>query len=194
MTFGKLTVIGRDGPVAICKCDCGRDHRALWNNVRRGLTRTCGKAGCKTAKHRMGDSPEYKAWWAMISRCTDENNIMWRRYGGRGIKVCQRWMNLDNFLADMGKRPDGMSLDRINNDGNYEPNNCRWATKKQQTRNRSSNHRLSIRGESKTISEWAEDKRCQVSLSCLKQRVRQGFDAEVAVMLPVGFRSLALVR
>ena len=80
-------------------------------------------------------------WYSMIRRCTVESHFKYKRYGGRGIKVCDRWMKFDAFLADMGERPSGMSIDRINNDGDYEPSNCKWSTPKEQANNRSNNQK-----------------------------------------------------
>ena len=82
------------------------------------------------------NSPTYMSWSAMKDRCGREGNVAWERYGGRGISVCDRWHTFDSFLADMGARPEGTSIDRINNDGNYEPTNCRWSTPREQQRNR----------------------------------------------------------
>lgn len=88
-------------------------------------------------KHGWSATPTYRTWSSMHSRCEDEGNASYSRYGGRGIVVCERWNVFENFLADMGERPDGMTLDRIDNDGSYEPSNCRWATKAEQERNKS---------------------------------------------------------
>jgi hypothetical protein len=88
-------------------------------------------------KHGMRYSPEYRSWASMIVRCTNSNRVGWRDYGGRGIRVCKRWLSFPAFFKDMGRRPEGMSLDRINNDRGYSPSNCRWATSQQQNLNRS---------------------------------------------------------
>jgi len=99
---------------------------------------------------------EYTIWSAMKTRCFNPNPVGYKNYGGRGIKVCKRWMNsFPTFLKDMGFSPEGTSLDRINNDGNYEPGNCRWATSKQQANNSRAIRTITFNGETKTLTEWA---------------------------------------
>lgn len=105
--------------------------------------------------HGMTKTPTYQSWQAMLKRCTNPNHIFYKYYGGIGIKVCERWRKFENFLADMGERPADRSLDRINNDGNYEPGNCRWATRKEQGRNTRANKFITFRGETLCLEEWA---------------------------------------
>lgn len=115
-------------------------------------------------------SPEYLSWDAMVMRCTNPRHKSWERYGGRGISVCDRWRDFQSFLADMGPRPSGTSLDRINNDGNYEPGNCRWVDAKTQGRNRRNNRLVTIDGATKTMAEWVVE--IGISDSALSHRLR----------------------
>lgn len=108
-------------------------------------------------KHGMSDTSTFKVWAGMINRCTNSKTPAWVNYGGRGISVCSRWTAFRKFLADMGVRPEGLSLDRINNDGNYEPANCRWATRTQQNKNSRHNVYIEHNGQRKLISEWADE-------------------------------------
>ncbi len=112
------------------------------------------------AKHntfRSKHSATYTSWSGMLTRCYNRSNPKFPRYGGRGISVCPQWRSFKTFLADMGERPPGKTLDRYpNNDGNYEPGNCRWATVQQQSRNTSQNLRLTYNGETLTLSDWAD--------------------------------------
>lgn len=124
------------------------------------------KAGKENTNYRHGhssateSSPTYNSWRAMIERCTNRNHQYWHNYGGRGVKVCKRWLKFENFLADMGERPVGMTLDRFPNaTGNYEPGNCRWATRREQQRNRPDNHLVqcySGPNGCKPVIEWSE--------------------------------------
>ncbi len=107
-------------------------------------------------KHGMDGTPTYSSWKSMITRVTNQKRETWKNYGGRGITVCERWRKFTEFFRDMGEKPPGTSLDRINNDGNYEPGNCCWTTHSQQNRNRRNNHRVTIDGQTKTLVEWAE--------------------------------------
>lgn len=171
--FGRLTVLsesGRDknGRVLwLCKCDCGNFGK--WNsNVLKRNTKSCGCLKIETTSSIMkthgatlgANTPELNTWYHMRSRCLSEANPDFHRYGGRGIKICDRWLNaFANFLEDMGKKPSAKhTLDRIDNDGNYEPSNCRWVTQAIQTRNRGSFHVfLNYKGEKVMMSDVARD-------------------------------------
>jgi len=131
-----------------CLCECGTKVIISGTNLRKNRAKSCGclkkertallnKSGDNNRKHGLYKSSTYKSWSSMIGRCTNKNNSSFNDYGARGIRVCQQWLSdFRFFLKDMGKRPDGTSLDRIDVDGNYEPNNCRWATAKEQANNK----------------------------------------------------------
>lgn len=157
--FGRLVVTGtsprRNGYHAFvwCQCDCGRRKEVEFSKLKNGETTSCGCFRYKVAltnfkkggqpKHGLYNSPEYNSWENMKTRCTNPNNNRFDYYGGRGITVCPEWMeSFEAFYAHIGPRPEpkGLySIDRINNDGNYEPGNVRWATKTQQANNKSRN-------------------------------------------------------
>lgn len=124
-----------------CLCDCGQKIAVSSNSLKRGHTKSCGclnlaKIKERMSKHGMYGTPEYRSWIAMFSRCSNPMRKGFVNYGGRGIKICKHWKNFENFYKDMGERPVGKSLDRKNNDGDYTPDNCRWATPKEQANNR----------------------------------------------------------
>jgi hypothetical protein len=129
---------------ALWDCHCGKRFETTVNNVVRRHTKSCGCDPGESGRHQthghfVGDkpSPTYVSWQAMIARCTNPKHPAHKHYGGRGITICSRWLgSFENFLADVGERPGGLTLDRIDNDGNYEPGNCRWATTAEQNRNR----------------------------------------------------------
>lgn len=149
--FGRLRVTGIGGAVNgkrrwYCKCSCGKSLLVDGDSLRSAVTRSCGcllreRAGETRAErnrtHGQSRTRAHVTWKAMKARCRNEKSTQWKHYGGVGVSVCDRWVNsFENFIADMGQRPQGMSLDRINPFGNYEPGNCRWATPKQQAQNR----------------------------------------------------------
>jgi hypothetical protein len=128
----------------LCQCECGNTVVVNGNALRRGNTRSCGclqkdEASLRRRTHGMKGTPTYRSWVAMKNRCTNPRQDNYGRYGARGIAVCDRWLGeggFDAFLYDMGERPEGTTLDRIDPDGNYEPANCRWATAEEQERNK----------------------------------------------------------
>ncbi|MFJ3665095.1 hypothetical protein ACIPSE_01425 [Streptomyces sp. NPDC090106] len=136
--FDRLTVTEVVPYKIHCICECGKPWtlaRGSW-----GKTRSCGCVRQEMAPphltHGMTGTPTYKTWQGMITRCTNPKATGWESYGGRGITVCERWRSFENFLQDMGVRPEGLTLDRIDTNGSYEPGNCRWATKSEQSANR----------------------------------------------------------
>lgn len=146
--FGRLTVLGRAAnkgrrTMWECLCDCGNVKNIVADSLQCGKSRSCGClkrdiSENPAIKHGYAGSAIYVAWVSMKQRCFNSNHPGYKDYGGRGVTVCDRWADdgFINFLKDMGNRPDGLTLDRIDNDGNYEPSNCRWATQEQQNINK----------------------------------------------------------
>jgi hypothetical protein len=130
----------------------------------------------------MKGTPTYAVWRGLRQRCQNPYHKQFAAYGGRGIKVCERWSSFVNFLADMGTKPPGMSLDRIDNDKGYSKDNCRWATSKEQNNNRRDNRHVTVGGETRTIAEWADVRKMPSYL--IYQRLRRGWTAERAVTPP----------
>jgi len=147
-----------------CQCDCGKTVVICGQNLRIGMTQSCGclqkERVLETCfKHGLSHTSIHNTWMSMKQRCEDDHCKAYPQYGGRGIKVCERWHEFNNFYADMGLPPQkGMTLDRFpNNDGNYEPGNVRWATKKEQANNRRSSHLLTFEGKTQTIAQWEDE-------------------------------------
>jgi len=202
--FGRLTVIARDYTSIksqarwICNCSCGNTTIVFGNNLRKGSTRRCGclflesirETSNHVIKHGRHSSPEYQAYHDMLQRCYNDKVRNYHRYGGRGIEVCFEWrVSFENFFRDMGLRPSKRySLDRIENDGNYEPGNCRWATREEQDNNKSANVRYFIDGDSLTISQIS--RRYNIPRARLESRLKRGDDIEKAVTPEIRYKPM----
>jgi len=164
----------------IARCACGTDRTVFFSNLLAGKSKSCGCLNYSNpgrAAHMMSDTRSYKAWVGMKKRCNNKKGRNYKDYGGRGIKVCDRWLNsFDNFYADMGESPPNMSLDRIDNNGNYEPSNCRWATQRKQMNNTRRNVRLTYNGITLNMVEWA--RRLGISRACLWDRLNRNMPAK----------------
>lgn len=177
--FGKLLVKERCGyiqkntkqPTWLCQCDCGRSVLALGYQLRNGSQKSCGclrKTNART--HGLSETVEYTSWRAMNERCSNPNNSHYSKYGGRGVTVCERWRSFENFLTDMGLRPLNHSLERKENDRNYEPSNCVWASPEQQSRNTSRSVKLTFNSETLCLKDWA--KRLGITDGALTYRLK----------------------
>lgn len=185
--FLRITVLSRDGSrissagraeaMWRCVCDCGNTFSAATGILRNGHKKSCGCLSSESRKekattHGFCGTRTYASWKSMITRCTNENTPNYARYGAKGISVCDRWLMFENFLADMGERPDNKTLDRFpDSNGNYEPGNCRWATLKQQCENRRSTRWIEHDGTRLSVSEWA--KRLGINTATLIQSLNK---------------------
>ena len=192
--FGRILVlgyVGRSNSKAVwsCRCDCGNTATPTVGALEKGRTVSCGCYSLeaftqRVTKHNMSRSRLYHKWTNIISRCEYTKNQHYVHYGGRGITVCDRWRNFENFLADMGPRPGPeYSIERIDNDLGYSPENCKWATRSQQNENTRRNHILEYEGEQLTISQWA--KRQELTVAALNGRLRLGWNIKDALTTPV---------
>jgi hypothetical protein len=191
--FGRLTVITEAGHDQrrrtrwLCACSCGTETTVAGGDLRSGHTGSCGclmreisaANGRASAIHGMYGTPTYLSWQSMRARCLNPKAISYPRYGGRGITVDPRWAGFEQFYADMGVRPDGTSLDRLDSNGPYSPSNCRWATAREQARNRRTNRLLTYRGVTLAACEWAE--RAGINRNTLYARLRKGWSVERAL-------------
>lgn len=196
LVFGRLTVVERAPKTVehechwICKCECGGvvtlPSRKL--NQKTG-TRSCGCLAIETTRmtattHGLTGTREYRTWAHMIARCRNPNDAAYHDYGGRGIKVCDAWVeSFETFLGDMGKCPEGCTIDRRNNDLGYTKENCRWTDWITQQRNKRSNRFIAHNGITVTVAEWSE--RTGISTATLHYRLEHGWTAEESLTTPV---------
>lgn len=189
--FGNLTVIRYIGHRGrhrawLCECKCG-------NRIE---VPTCGvpqktSCGCirnhGTWTHAMTGTPTWRTWQRMKARCVHRGSVGYKNYGGRGITMCSRWRDsFEAFLEDMGPRPAEHSIDRIDSDGNYEPGNCRWATQREQSRNKRTSRFVTVEGLTLTYSEWSD--RLGGNKNCVQARVARGWSEVDAVLIPLNHR------
>jgi hypothetical protein len=193
--FGRLVVLQRAADYVLpsglhkvmwlCRCDCGRTKEVQRASLRSGRTNSCGclhneQLRERSTKHghniRDKISPIYRVWASMLGRCRNPNDKRWAHYGGRGINVCPQWHNFSVFLADMGRPPDGLSIDRIDVNGDYCPENCRWATNAEQSRNRTTNHWVTYNGKAMILADAA--KAAGLTPLTLLKRIQRGWPEE----------------
>lgn len=195
-TVGRWTVLGlsRAGrhPQWRCRCACGVERNVGGENIRRGLSQSCGclreDQPNPNFRHGLTRSSEWIIWYGMRQRCYYKRHSSYHLYGARGITVCERWQHsFEAFLQDMGPRPSKQhSIERRDGDGHYEPSNCYWATSAEQGRNQRTNRHLEFRGETKTLSDWARTAGLRVAL--LHGRLKKGWSIERALTEPVHSR------
>jgi hypothetical protein len=198
---GQLTIIAFDGLQTFnrgkaarftFRCDCGKTFSAQKSNIVGTVRMDCGHSIRKhgTAPPNSHSHPLYKVWWHMIDRCQNPNNKSFIDYGARHISVCKRWRQgnatktgFEYFLSDMGERPDGHTIERIDANGNYEPNNCRWLAKADQSKNRRGVKLIQIGDRIQTIPDWCSEN--GIDYWTARQRIRRGWAPERAVTEPV---------
>lgn len=194
-TFRRLTVTGfagrRHGRKRYwhCRCVCGHELDVYQYNLTSGRQKSCGCAKIEAItrlkfSHGMCKTSVYRRWAAMVERCESAACASFKNYGGRGIKVCERWRRFENFYADMGEPPTNSdTLERSDNNGNYEPGNCQWVSRKVNNRNRRSNRYLTLNGVTHSMAEWCEQ--LGVSYSAISTRVLRGWTDEQTLTQPV---------
>lgn len=183
--FGRLFVVRKIGEnnrgnyLWLCRCDCGNETVVVGTNLKSGNTKSCKCLqkytnikrstfhGHRSVNNTTGT---YRSWQMMKNRCLNRKDVQWNDYGGRGIKVCKRWVKFENFLKDMGEKSSPeYQIDRINNDGNYYKSNCRWTTCKVNSRNKRNNYFINLKGKQITLAELAEQ--TGINRSTLKYRI-----------------------
>lgn len=188
--FGRLTVMSeRQGQYVTCMCECGVAKSIRVYLLINGQTKSCGclrrtAPAIQKRTHGYSKTPTYRSWCLMRSRCNNPNFPKYPRYGGRGIAVCERWERFENFLADMGPRPADTTLHRLDNDGDYSPGNCQWATTTDQARNKTTSRLLTFEGKTQSLADWADEK--GINPFTLWNRIATyGWTVEAALTTPI---------
>lgn len=185
--FGQLVLVGvsnnkKGKRRAVVSCDCGSELLVDPSGLKSGNNTTCGdwsKHDRGTRTHGMSKSSEHGIWKQMLQRCFNPRCKNYANYGARGITVCERWKTFENFYADMGSKPDGLTLERMNNAGNYEPSNCRWATYTDQLNNNRRNRIIEFSGERLNLTQWAA--KLGINRAALDSRIKRGMPLEHAL-------------
>lgn len=180
--FGRLTAVKYVGDGRWqCSCACGGTATVITTNLKKGNSTSCGCKRRETnVKHGMSNSRVYSVWKSMVQRCHNPNDRSFENYGGRGIQVCEEWRdNFSQFIADMGIRPDGFDLDRIDNDKGYSPENCRWVSRLRNLNNKRTNRFLEFEGRKMTIAQWASV--MGMNYRTLNNRINRGWPLERAL-------------
>lgn len=187
--FGRMVVTGYYGRTSynaimwMCRCDCGAEKPVSGKNLSGGRVLSCGcYSKERSTRHGQSYTRTYSIWTGMIQRCVNPRATEWENYGARGISVCEEWGDFANFYSDMGDCPDGLTLDRINVNGNYEPSNCRWATYREQARNRRNNVTVLFMGEERCLSDLAAE--LGIPVNTMFYRYRNGWSIERLVKQP----------
>lgn len=176
-----------------CLCSCGNEIIVSGPHLTSGHTQSCScfskeKLLKRLTTHGKNRTPIYIVWCSMIQRCTNPKNPHYKDYGGRGITICQRWFEFENFYKDMGDRPKEKTLDRKNNNGNYTPKNCKWSTQKEQSNNQRTNRLITFKNKTLTLSQWAD--RLNIKAKVIGDRINKlRWSIEKAFTTPVRKRS-----
>lgn len=196
--YGKLIVVGRvhnkgKYPAWLCKCECGNEHIVLGTSLQQGNVTSCGCyhreiASITNIKHQKSKDKIYKEWSGIKTRCFNEKFYKYKDYGGRGITMCDRWRDsFEAFYEDVSKLPHfgekGYSINRKNNDGNYEPDNVEWADKITQANNKRNNHLITYNGKTQTLAQWSKE--TGILSSVIIKRFNLGWDVDEILTKPV---------
>ncbi|WP_157140531.1 hypothetical protein [Achromobacter xylosoxidans] len=186
--FGRWAAIGpKSKRKWLCRCECGAEKAVDVYSLLDGRSTSCGclraeQVTQRNTTHGQAGTQTYRVWKRMIARCEVPSAAKFKNYGGRGIKVCERWHSYPAFLSDMGERPPGLSIDRIDVNGDYEPGNCRWATDQEQARNKRTTRLIAVDGADRCISEWSAIS--GVSPGMIGWRIAKGWPPKRAIFQP----------